>query len=293
MTDRLLSARQRPLAVVAAALCAGLLAVCVPIRAQPSYRILVTNDDGIEATALEELVLALSDMADVIVAAPAEDRSYYGLAKTIPSGMLRIKEVKMKGAVAAFAIEGTAVDAVNWAILTHGQELPFDAVIAGVNRGSTLGHEALSIGVVGAAIVAGTYGLPGIAVAQDRGAHVYDVAAGIVRQVLVKWVEEGLDDGVALSINVPAAATTRPRGVVAAPLGEPEYNTLGFKKVVNDDPRELWRVQFKKNRRPERGTDLDWYQRGEITITPLRMGATAADLLETLESWELEAKRGP
>ena len=44
--------------------------------------------------------------------------------------------------------------------------------------------------------------------------------------------------------------------------------------------------------RPERGTDLDWYQRGEITITPLRMGATAVDLLETLESWELEAKRG-
>jgi broad specificity polyphosphatase/5'/3'-nucleotidase SurE len=80
--------------------------------------------------------------------------------------------------------------------------------------------------------------------------------------------------------------------VVAAPLGEPEYNTLGFKKVENDDPRELWRVQFKKNRRPERGTDLDLYQRGEITITPLRMGATAVDLLETLESWELEAKRG-
>ena len=90
MTDRPFSARKRHLAVAVAL--GGLLAAsAAPISAQPSYRILVTNDDGIEATALEELVLALSDVADVLVAAPAEDRSYYGLAKTIPSGMLRVK----------------------------------------------------------------------------------------------------------------------------------------------------------------------------------------------------------
>ena len=96
----------------------------------------------------------------------------------------------------------------------------------------------------------------------------------------------------ALSVNVPTAATTRPRGVVIAPLGEPEYTTTGFKEIDSDNPQKLWRVQFKKNRRPDRGTDLDWYQRGEITVTPITLGVTASDLLETLEGWELVAERG-
>lgn len=268
-----------------------LLGLAPPAGAQSDLRILVTNDDGIESAALKAMVLALAEIGDVLVAAPIEDHSYSGLSKTLPSGMLRVHEVQMPGAIAAFAVRGTPVDAVTWALLVHGQDEPFDAIVAGVNRGTTLGSEALSMGVVGAAIVGASYGIPSIAVAQDRAAYVYDVATGVTIQLLRKAIEAGLE-GAALSVNVPSAATTRPRGIVIAPLGDPEYTTMGFKKVEGDNPQKLWRVQFKKNRRPERGTDLDWYQRGEITVTPIMVGVTASDLLETLEGWELVAERG-
>ena len=303
------SQRTRPRAAVSTSvvLLLGALALPSAVAAQEKYRILVTNDDGIDSSALEALVVELSEIAEVVVAAPAEDHSYAGLGKTIPSGMLRIQPVEMKGAAEAYAVEGTPVDAVTWALLAHGQAFPFDAVVAGINRGTTLGDDALSTGVVGAVLTAARYGLPEIAVAQDRGAHIYDVAAGLTKLLLEKWIESGLGaagdgaagdgegteggGGIALSVNIPAAATTRPRGVVISPLGLPEYNTTGFKKVERDSPDELWLVQYKKNRRPERGTDLDWYQRGEITITPIGMGITATDLVETLEGWELVAER--
>ncbi len=251
------------------------------------YRILVTNDDGIDATALKETVKALAGLGEIVVVAPSEDRSYQGFARTLPSGLLQVEPARIRGASVAYAVDGTPVDAVVWALATLTSERPFDAVIAGVNRGSTLGDDALASGVVGAAITAASQGLPAVAVSQDKGAHVFDVAAGVAADIVRKWLEAGLDQGVAVSVNVPAVATRRPESIRVAPLGAPEWEALGFEKVEGEGPKEIWRVQFKKNRRPPRDSDLDAYQAGEITVTPLRSAITALDLLGTLEGWEL------
>lgn len=272
----------------ALALSLALVALAVPGSAQ-DYRILVTNDDGIDATALKETVKALAGLGDIVVVAPAEDRSYYGFARTTPSGVLLVAPARIKGASVAYAVDGTPVDAVLWAIEVLGRDRPFDAVIAGVNRGSSLGSDALSTGTVGAAMTAASLGLPAVAVAQDKTAHVYDVAAGVAAEIVRKWLTSGLASGVAVSVNVPAVATRRPDRIHVAPLGESEWEALGFEKIVRDDPQEMWRVQFKKNRRPTHDTDLDAYQRGEITVTALRADVTAGELLEALAAWELTA----
>ena len=258
-----------------------------PATAQERPRILVVNDDGIEATGLRELVKHLAEIADVVVAAPDQDRSWSGRSKTIPSGMLRLRDAKLEGALEAYAIEGTPVDAVHFGLRALGAEEPFDAVVAGVNFGVTLGYEAYSTGVVGAALEAAALGVPAIAIAQDRRAHVFDVAASVTTQLLTGWLENGLGEGVALSVNVPASAADNPRGIVVARLGTAEYDITGFRKVERDDPRQMWRLQFKKVRRPERETDLDWYQRGEIIITPLHANGTASELIEEVDGWGL------
>ena len=169
--------------------------------------------------------------------APDEDRSFEGRAKTIPSGMLRASEVKIAGAAMAYSIEGTSVDAVQFGLVALGVDRPFDAVVAGINQGSALGYEATSIGVVGAALEAAAHGLPAIAVSQDRRAHVFDVSANLTTQLLDLWLEKGLPEGIALSINVPGAAADRPRGVVVARLGQPELVVGGFHKVESSDPQ--------------------------------------------------------
>ena len=254
-------------------------------------RILVTNDDGTDSTALAALVAHLGRAADVVVVAPAANQSFSGRAKTIPSGQLRVREIELAGAVEAYAIEGTPVDAVHFGISALGGEHPFDAVVAGINQGSALGSEATSIGVVGAALEAAALGLPAIAVTQDRRAHVFDVSANLTAALLESWLAKGLPDGIALSVNVPGSAADHPRGVVVARLGQPEYVVGGLRKVEGADPSRghLWRIQWDKVRRPERETDLDWYQRGEITITPLRWDSTAADVVPALGEWQIQA----
>ena len=145
--------------------------------------------------------------------------------------MLRAREVKIAGADDGLVIEGTPVDAVQFGVKALGVDHPFDAVVAGINQGSALGNEATSIGVVGAALEAAALGLPAIAVSQDRRAHVFDVSANLTTKLLDSWLEKGLPEGIALSINVPAAAADRPRGVVVARLGQPEFVVGGFHKV--------------------------------------------------------------
>ncbi|HVR29386.1 MAG TPA: 5'/3'-nucleotidase SurE [Thermoanaerobaculia bacterium] len=296
MTD--IRNRRRTLGLtLVGALLGSTLLVSTVAGEEPRRRILVTNDDGVSSTALAALVTHLTNTADVIVVAPAENQSFAGRAKTIPSGQLRVREVAIPGASAAYAIEGTPVDAVHFGIAAFGAEQPFDAVVAGINQGTALGYEATSIGVVGAALEAAALGLPAIAVTQDRRAHVFDVAANLTLELLESWLGKGLPDGVALSINVPGSAADRPRGVVVARLGQPEYAVGGFRKVEtggegqpsSTTAEQLWRIQWSKVRRPERETDLDWYQRGEITITPLRWDSTATDALPALGEWQIQA----
>ena len=121
----------------------------------------------------------------------------------------------------------------------------------------------------------------------------FDVAGSVTRQLLENWLKVGLAEGVALSVNIPASAADRPRGIVAARLGDSEYAISGFRKVERDDAgsearRQMWRIQFKKVRRPERETDLDWYQRGEIIVTPLNANGSATDLVGQIDGWGLQ-----
>jgi 5'-nucleotidase len=287
MTSSTIRLRKRAFAGVAAV--AALLIASAALAQAPKRRILVTNDDGADSSALAALVAHLAKTAEVIVVAPDEDRSFEGRAKTIPSGQLRAHEVKIAGASLAYSIQGTPVDAVQFGLSALGTDRPFDAVVAGINKGSALGYEATSIGVVGAALEAAAHGLPAIAISQDRRAHVFDVSANLTTQLLDLWLEKGLADGIALSINVPAAAADRPRGVVVARLGQPEYVVGGFHKVESSDPQQLWRLQWDKVRRPERESDLDWYQRGEITITPLRWDNSGTDVMPILTGWAVKA----
>ena len=184
--------------------------------------------------------------------------------------MLRVREVKIAGASLAYAIEGTPVDAVSFGRSGARRRSP-------VRRGGRRHQPGLGAGLRsdldrrgrrrargGGARPAGDRGDPGPPRPRlRRVGEPHHQAARL-------WLAKGLPEGIALSINVPGAAADRPRGVVVARLGQPEFVVGGFHKVESADPRQLWRLQWDKVRRPERESDLDWYQRGEITITPLR-----------------------
>jgi 5'-nucleotidase len=117
--------------------------------------ILLTNDDGIEATGLRSLYDALSELGNVTVVAPAVDQSAVG--RQMSSTVNLIEHDR------GYAVEGTPTDCVVAGV--GALSLGPDLVVAGCNRGANLGHYVLGrSGTVSAAVEAAFLGIPAMAV---------------------------------------------------------------------------------------------------------------------------------
>lgn len=181
-------------------------------------RVLLTNDDGVDAVGLRAMRDALAARADVdvTVVAPSADRSGSSRANS--------REFDVESRQTGIAIDGTPVDCVHYGV--GALDVDFDVVVSGCNDGPNLGaHKIERSGTVGAAIEAGFLGLPGVALSvydhpdgsRDFSREDY-AEAGRVAVSLVEWVAgadlpESFDY---LNVNVPASAES-PRMRVTEP----------------------------------------------------------------------------
>ena len=129
-------------------------------------RILICNDDGINAEGLKVLANAAKRIADeVFVAAPAENSSGASRKVTFfePVG---VYEEKIDWADGAVVAQGTPVDALCVALMSIYEDKKFDLVLSGVNHGANLGHDVFFSGTANLAMEAYSYGIPAIAFSQ-------------------------------------------------------------------------------------------------------------------------------
>src|SRR5574338_1026830 len=129
-------------------------------------RILVTNDDGIDAVGLHVLARRLGELGDVVVAAP--DREYSGAAAALGALHLiqpEVRRVSLDGVAEAWSVSGPPALCVTFARLGAFGD-PFDLVVAGINPGANTGRAVYHSGTVGAALTARNGALPGLAVSQ-------------------------------------------------------------------------------------------------------------------------------
>ena len=129
--------------------------------------ILVTNDDGITAPGIRNLVESIADLGDVVVVAPDSHQSGMGHAITI-SNILRMSphDFGMAG-VEAYTTSGTPVDCVKLAIYKILKRKP-DVLLSGINHGSNASINVIYSGTVAAAIEAAFLGPPSLAVSRLR-----------------------------------------------------------------------------------------------------------------------------
>lgn len=126
-------------------------------------RILLTNDDGIDAAGLDTLHLVLHAFGTVTVVAPAVGMS--GCSHRATEGTFRVSRIEER----RFAVEGTPVDCVRVALQLFPDE--FDIVFAGINNGSNLGADVYHSGTIAAVREGSLRGLPGIAFSHYRNRH--------------------------------------------------------------------------------------------------------------------------
>lgn len=179
-------------------------------------RLLVTNDDGIEAPGIHALAAALADAGhDIVVAAPLHEMSGSGAAIGIMSAEtdLLVSSFKMpdRPDIEAYGVDGPPALAVMAARLGAFGEAP-DLVVSGVNPGHNTGRAMLHSGTVGAALTAGNFGVSALAVSTGPGP---DPAWGTACELALGAVDWLLGAPVktVLNLNVPDVSIGALRGV--------------------------------------------------------------------------------
>jgi 5'-nucleotidase len=239
-------------------------------------RILVTNDDGVEAPGIAALARGMASTGhDVTVVAPLGDRSGSGagigpvyLEEGVP-----YEEAIIEGLDApAFGVDAMPAFAVLAARLGAFGEPP-DVIVSGVNPGHNTGRAVLHSGTVGAALTAANFGARGMAlsVGWDDDPH-FDTAVEVAIATL-PWIAEAPPKTV-LNINVPGVPVAELKGVAAARLAP--FGTVRSAIVGNGEGRlqvELHQTEVEL----DADTDTALVAAGFVAVTSLTGIGSVAD----------------
>ena len=255
--------------------------------------ILVTNDDGVTAPGLLALARGMRELGRVTVLAPDRNWSASGHVKTMHRP-LRIKEVTLEDGTPALASDGAPSDCVALALLGYLPET-VDLVVSGINPNANLGHDVTYSGTVTAAMEAAIWKVPGVAVSLDSpenhlGALDYVPAANVARRVVRSVMENGLDRGILLNVNVPYLPEAQLKGLQVTRLGLRVYRDQLDRRV---DPRGqpyFWIGGEAPTGVPEQGTDIGALAEGDVSITPLQLDLTAFQAMDRLKGWQWSAE---
>lgn len=248
-------------------------------------RILVTNDDGINArglAVLEEIAARLSD--DIWVVAPSEEQSGTGhsLTLTQPVRLRRHGERR-------FSVTGTPTDAVMMAIAQVMKDDPPDLVLSGVNRGANLAEDVTYSGTVSAAMEGALAGIRSVALSQTSASESlgdsvpFEAATAWGERVLRPLLDAPWEPRSLVNINFPPLAADQVRGIRVVGQGLRDYGRLRL--VKGTDPRGYdyyWFGLGPTVSTPGHRTDLEAIQDGFISVTPLHLDLTHRPSLEPL-----------
>lgn len=168
-------------------------------------KILLINDDGIEAPGLRHLWEALIDFADLSIVAPSSEKSGVGMGITIREP-IHIKQVNWEGDTAAWKVSGTPADCVRMS-LSIILDSPPDLIVSGVNRGANSGRNILYSGTIGGVIEGVLRNVPGIAFScVDFLNPDYKQCQHLIQPIVSHILQYPLPKGTILNVNFPETA---------------------------------------------------------------------------------------
>lgn len=244
-------------------------------------RILVTNDDGINAPGLKLLAkIARNLCPDVWVVAPEQEQSGASHSLTL-SRPLRLRKLAPR----RFAVDGTPTDCVLLAINTILRERAPDLVLSGINAGANLGEDVTYSGTVAAAMEATLLEVPAIAFSQhyeDRRAIPWKTAEAHAAPIIRRLIASPWPRNTLINVNFPAVAPGAVKGIAATRQGR---RKIGDGVVERADPRGrpyYWIGPLRDETPDIPGTDLHAVTHGKVSLSPIYLDLTNAPALSAL-----------
>ena len=248
-------------------------------------RILLTNDDGVNARGLkllEKVARALSD--DIWIVAPTEEQSGAGhsLTLTTPVRLRRHDDRR-------FSVTGTPTDAVMLALAHVMKDSPPDVILSGINRGANLAEDVTYSGTVSAAMEGALAGVRSIALSQaysreGMGDTVpFAAAEAWAERVLAPLLKFEAGPCTLINVNFPAIAPDEVKGIRVCRQGLRDYGRLRI--VQRKDPRGYdyyWFGLGPMVQTPGHQTDLEAIADGYVSVSPLHLDLTHDPSIEAL-----------
>lgn len=248
-------------------------------------RILVTNDDGIDAPGLEILTEAARALgSEVWIVAPATEQSGQSHAVTLtePLRAARLDERR-------YAVNGTPADCVAMAISVIMDGRP-DLVVSGVNQGFNIANDMLYSGTVGAAMQAATSGVPAIAfsqayqrLGQELESDIWDAARVHCAPTLKTLAALDRDASTVFNVNFPPCSAVEVAGLSSVAQGNRAVHEVYTDDRTDGRGHHYHWLRFRRDgTNPAPGTDLWAMAEKRISVTPLRADLTAHDKVASL-----------
>ena len=241
-------------------------------------RILLTNDDGINARGINLLYECLSLKHEVYVIAPNEEKSGCSSAITMKS-QLKIETISEN----KFAVHGFTADCVN--IGLKGNIIPkVELVISGINHGPNCGDDVYFSGTVAGARVGCIYGISSIAISIDsylESPNLSDASEFLLNHLGKINFNDSIKP-VFLNINYPDLSKKDIQGIKYTALGKRDYRDSY--RILYKDYNEI-RLQFSSgiSEHDNRNSDITELKSGYISITPLTLDSTDYEYLNRFQ----------
>ncbi|MGE5363993.1 MAG: 5'/3'-nucleotidase SurE [Bacteroidota bacterium] len=252
-------------------------------------RILVSNDDGIDAPGIHALVRHLKEIADVTVVAPHREQSAVGHSITMQMPLRTTKFFK-NGEFFGYSVDGTPADCVKMGIKNIMKSKP-DLVISGINHGSNTAINIIYSGTVSAAREAAIMDVPSIAISlTNHKAEQFELAGRVARTLaqLVMDRENDIPKGTLLNVNVPDIPEDQVKGFMLTKQGKSKWDDDYEERKDPYGRSYYWLTGNLIEVDKELDTDQGAISNHYVSVTPIHFDLTDYATYEKMKNWELE-----
>jgi len=241
-------------------------------------RILISNDDGYKAKGIKQLTKSLSEIAEVIVIAPSDNKSAASSSLTLGRPLKPIQIEKN-----IYTIDATPTDCVHLALCGFIKE-SIDLVVTGINFGANLGDDTIYSGTVAGAVEGRFLGLPSIAMslASWEGNH-FETAGEIAKRLVTQIDKSELSNNTIINVNVPDIPFNEIKGFKSTRLGSRHKSEPSVKDKT--DSSLYWIGENGKEADNLDGTDFHAISNNFVSVTPLQIDLTKYSELKPVRDW--------
>ncbi|MBW7844272.1 MAG: 5'/3'-nucleotidase SurE [Bacteroidia bacterium] len=247
--------------------------------------ILVSNDDGITAPGIRNLVDAVKDLGEVVVVAPDSPQSAMGHAVTIHKP-LRLEKTDLYGDIQSYKCSGTPVDCVKLAVDKVLHRKP-DLMVSGINHGSNSSINILYSGTMSAAIEAAIEGMPAVGFSLSDFAYDADfsLAKRIAKTIASNIIKNGLPMATLLNVNIPKVSEENFQGIRICRQANAKWMEEFDERKDPNGKNYYWLTGKFVNQ--DKGDDTDEWALANnyASVVPVHFDLTAHHAIPVLNSW--------